>query len=163
MLQGWYEALRVEVYDDNIGVTLACPGPVFSGLLKVAFTGDPNKVMCQIETKLPVHSKTLGKEAQYKHVCLLITYNRMKHLERIIIHANNYRGSKYFFKIIHVCYYNFLIGVWYRHAVWGEAYDNGAMCGAYGHRHSQQTTRSLGLTTPTTAYDIPGPIHTLTR
>ncbi|XP_046567150.1 dehydrogenase/reductase SDR family member 7-like [Haliotis rubra] len=37
-LHGWFESLRIEGYDDNIKVTMVCPGPVFSDALKVAFT-----------------------------------------------------------------------------------------------------------------------------
>ncbi|XP_033734584.1 dehydrogenase/reductase SDR family member 7-like [Pecten maximus] len=37
-LQGWFDALRIEVGDKNIHVTNVCPGPVFSNILAVAFT-----------------------------------------------------------------------------------------------------------------------------
>ncbi|XP_069116277.1 dehydrogenase/reductase SDR family member 7-like [Argopecten irradians] len=37
-VQGWFDALRVEIGDKNIHVTNVCPGPVFSNILAVAFT-----------------------------------------------------------------------------------------------------------------------------
>ncbi|XP_071080075.1 dehydrogenase/reductase SDR family member 7-like [Haliotis cracherodii] len=37
-LHGWFESLRIEGYDDNIKITMVCPGPVFSDALKAAFT-----------------------------------------------------------------------------------------------------------------------------
>ncbi|XP_060077883.1 dehydrogenase/reductase SDR family member 7-like [Ylistrum balloti] len=37
-VQGWFDALRVEVGEKNIYVTNICPGPVFSNILAVAFT-----------------------------------------------------------------------------------------------------------------------------
>ncbi|PVD28029.1 hypothetical protein C0Q70_10610 [Pomacea canaliculata] len=39
-LHGFYDTLRLEVFDDNITVSLLCPGPVFSDALKHAFTHD---------------------------------------------------------------------------------------------------------------------------
>ena len=44
MFQGWYEVLRVEGHEQNIDVTMVCPGPVFSSLLDTAFTDSPGKV-----------------------------------------------------------------------------------------------------------------------
>lgn len=37
-LQGWFDALRTELYEDNINITMVCPGPVFSNILREAFT-----------------------------------------------------------------------------------------------------------------------------
>ncbi|XP_064605680.1 dehydrogenase/reductase SDR family member 7-like [Liolophura sinensis] len=37
-LHGWFDSLRSEGYEKNIKVTLLCPGPVFSGILKAAMT-----------------------------------------------------------------------------------------------------------------------------
>lgn len=37
-VQGWFDALRIEIADKNIHVTNICPGPVFSNILDVAFT-----------------------------------------------------------------------------------------------------------------------------
>ena len=42
--QGWFDTLRMEAYDDNIRVTMLCPGPVFSNALKFAFTGNTGEV-----------------------------------------------------------------------------------------------------------------------
>jgi len=39
-LQGWFDALRIEQKENNINVTMVCPGPVFSNLLQHAFTGE---------------------------------------------------------------------------------------------------------------------------
>ncbi|OWF37619.1 dehydrogenase/reductase SDR family member 7-like [Mizuhopecten yessoensis] len=37
-IQGWFDSLRVEMFDKNVSVTNICPGPVFSNILAVAFT-----------------------------------------------------------------------------------------------------------------------------
>lgn len=42
-LHGWFDTLRMEAFDDNITVTMLCPGPVFSNALKHAFTGSPGQ------------------------------------------------------------------------------------------------------------------------
>ena len=42
--QGWFDTLRMEAFDDNITVTMLCPGPVFSDALKFAFTGKSGEV-----------------------------------------------------------------------------------------------------------------------
>jgi len=42
-LHGWFESLRMEGYEHNIDVTMACPGPVLTPFLEVAFTGTPGK------------------------------------------------------------------------------------------------------------------------
>ena len=34
--QGYFKSLRMEVYRDNIGITLICPGLVYSNLMKNA-------------------------------------------------------------------------------------------------------------------------------
>jgi len=44
-VQGWFNALRNEVYDRNILVTNLCPGPVFSNILKDSFTEQSGKVL----------------------------------------------------------------------------------------------------------------------
>jgi len=42
-IQGFFDTLRIECYQDNISVTMACPGPVFSDALVQAFTGKPGE------------------------------------------------------------------------------------------------------------------------
>lgn len=42
-IQGFFDTLRIECAPDNISVTMACPGPVFSEALVHAFTSEPNK------------------------------------------------------------------------------------------------------------------------
>lgn len=42
-IQGWFDSLRLEVYENNIHVTNLCPGPVFSNLLNIAFTEEIGK------------------------------------------------------------------------------------------------------------------------
>jgi len=42
-LQGWYDSLRSELAGDDISIVLACPGPVFSGIQKAAFTPKPGE------------------------------------------------------------------------------------------------------------------------
>ncbi|XP_045184855.2 dehydrogenase/reductase SDR family member 7-like [Mercenaria mercenaria] len=42
-IQGFFDTLRIECAPDNIGVTMACPGPVFSDALVHAFTSEPDK------------------------------------------------------------------------------------------------------------------------
>ncbi|XP_076117437.1 dehydrogenase/reductase SDR family member 7-like [Mytilus galloprovincialis] len=46
-IQGWFDALRIEVLENNIAVTNLCPGPVFSNLLDIAFVGEAGKVLKQ--------------------------------------------------------------------------------------------------------------------
>ncbi|KAF8796876.1 Dehydrogenase/reductase SDR family member 7 like protein [Argiope bruennichi] len=41
--QGYFECLRNETLDENIKVTLVCPGPVFSGLVERCVTGNGEK------------------------------------------------------------------------------------------------------------------------
>ncbi|ELT96525.1 hypothetical protein CAPTEDRAFT_143106 [Capitella teleta] len=43
-LHGWFESLRFEGFSENIKVTMICPGPVFSNLLKNCFTGQKGQV-----------------------------------------------------------------------------------------------------------------------
>ncbi|XP_029643056.1 dehydrogenase/reductase SDR family member 7 [Octopus sinensis] len=38
-LQGYFDSLRLEMHNHNIGVSIICPGPTFSNLLENAFTG----------------------------------------------------------------------------------------------------------------------------
>lgn len=42
-IQGYFDALRMEVNEHNIGVTLVCPGPVQTDVVANAFTEDVNK------------------------------------------------------------------------------------------------------------------------
>ncbi|XP_055948010.1 dehydrogenase/reductase SDR family member 7-like [Argiope bruennichi] len=42
-LHGYFECLRNETLDENIKVTLVCPGPVFSGLVERCVTGNGEK------------------------------------------------------------------------------------------------------------------------
>jgi len=42
--QGWFDSLRLEVYENNIHVTNLCPGTVFSNSLNIAFTEEIGKV-----------------------------------------------------------------------------------------------------------------------
>lgn len=42
--QGWFDSLRLEVFENNIHVTNLCPGPVFSNILDIAFTEEIGKV-----------------------------------------------------------------------------------------------------------------------
>ena len=44
LLQGWFEALRVETAQYNITVTTICPGPVHSAVQREAFTGVAGQV-----------------------------------------------------------------------------------------------------------------------
>lgn len=44
-LQGFFDTLRIECAPQNISVTMACPGPVFSEALVHAFTSDPDKTL----------------------------------------------------------------------------------------------------------------------
>ena len=44
-LQGFFNTLRMEVNEHNIGVTLVCPGPVQTDVVANAFTEDVNKVI----------------------------------------------------------------------------------------------------------------------
>nr|KAG5703995.1 hypothetical protein BaRGS_032084 [Batillaria attramentaria] len=43
--QGWYDTLRMEAFEDNIHVSMVCPGPIFSDALKHAFTGKVGKLI----------------------------------------------------------------------------------------------------------------------
>ncbi|XP_042902968.1 dehydrogenase/reductase SDR family member 7 [Parasteatoda tepidariorum] len=43
-VHGYFESLRTEVHEDNIDVTLACPGPVFSRLAERRVTEEVGKV-----------------------------------------------------------------------------------------------------------------------
>lgn len=42
--QGYFNTLRMEVNEHDIGVTLVCPGPVQTDVVANAFTEDVNKV-----------------------------------------------------------------------------------------------------------------------
>lgn len=42
-IQGYFNTLRMEVHEHNIGVTLVCPGPVQTNVVANAFTEDVNK------------------------------------------------------------------------------------------------------------------------
>lgn len=42
-LHGWFDCLRQEVYDDNIDVTLVCPGYIKTNVSKNALTADGSK------------------------------------------------------------------------------------------------------------------------
>lgn len=44
LFQGYFESLRNEIRNRNIGITMICPGPVFSSVLKEAFTSKINQV-----------------------------------------------------------------------------------------------------------------------
>ncbi|KAH3852169.1 dehydrogenase/reductase SDR family member 7-like [Dreissena polymorpha] len=44
-LQGFFDTLRIELATWNIGVTMACPGPVYSEALLHAFTDKPGKTL----------------------------------------------------------------------------------------------------------------------
>lgn len=44
LFKGYFDALRMEVNEHNIGVTLVCPGPVQTDVVANAFTEDVNKV-----------------------------------------------------------------------------------------------------------------------
>ena len=43
--KGYFNTLRMEVHEHNIGVTLVCPGPVQTNVVANAFTEDVNKVL----------------------------------------------------------------------------------------------------------------------
>ena len=45
LLQGYFNALRLEKMMSNLKVTLLCPGPVFSNFLSESFTGKPGEVI----------------------------------------------------------------------------------------------------------------------
>lgn len=42
-LHGWFDTLRMELTDDNIDVTIVCPGPVHSAIDECVFTGELGK------------------------------------------------------------------------------------------------------------------------
>lgn len=44
-IQGFFDTLRIECAPQNVSVTMACPGPVFSDALIHAFTGEPDKTL----------------------------------------------------------------------------------------------------------------------
>lgn len=44
LFKGYFDALRMEVNEHNIAVTLVCPGPVQTDVVANAFTEDVNKV-----------------------------------------------------------------------------------------------------------------------
>lgn len=44
-LHGWFDSFRIEAYRYNIGVTMVCPGPVFSEALTYAFTENTEKLL----------------------------------------------------------------------------------------------------------------------
>ncbi|XP_076315848.1 dehydrogenase/reductase SDR family member 7-like [Tachypleus tridentatus] len=46
-LHGYFECLRTEMSNDNINITIICPGPVFTPLLETAFTEKKGKVVGQ--------------------------------------------------------------------------------------------------------------------
>jgi dehydrogenase/reductase SDR family protein 7 len=48
LFQGWFDTLRMEAYFDNIKVTMLCPGPVHSNILKYAFTEKPGEVCATV-------------------------------------------------------------------------------------------------------------------
>lgn len=52
-LHGYFNSLRNETYTDNIDVTLICPGPVFSPILRNAFTSKLGQV-CRYILKINV-------------------------------------------------------------------------------------------------------------
>lgn len=43
--QGYFESLRNEIRGRNIAITMICPGPVFSDVLKNAFTSQKGEVI----------------------------------------------------------------------------------------------------------------------
>ncbi|KAK7108653.1 dehydrogenase/reductase SDR family member 7-like [Littorina saxatilis] len=44
-LHGWFDTLRMEVFEDNIHISMLCPGPIFSNALKFAFTGKSGEAL----------------------------------------------------------------------------------------------------------------------
>ena len=55
--QGYFNTLRMEVNEHDIGVTLVCPGPVQTDVVANAFTEDVNKVhdTCSVRSTLNKH------------------------------------------------------------------------------------------------------------
>ena len=46
--QAWFHSLELEMMPNNISVTVACPGPVFSNITTVAFTGKSGQVQSDV-------------------------------------------------------------------------------------------------------------------
>jgi len=42
--QAWFHSLATEVTENNIAVTVVCPGPVLSNVIAAAFTGKSGEV-----------------------------------------------------------------------------------------------------------------------
>lgn len=57
-LHGWFDCLRQEVYDDNIDVSLVCPGYIKTDVSKNALTADGNKYNQMEES----HKKAMSPE-----------------------------------------------------------------------------------------------------
>ena len=51
LLQGYFNSLRSEKVGTGIKITILCPGPVFSDLLKSASTEKAGEVFCMISTR----------------------------------------------------------------------------------------------------------------
>ncbi|KAK7493076.1 hypothetical protein BaRGS_00015597 [Batillaria attramentaria] len=62
-LHGWYDTLRMEAFEDNIHVSMVCPGPIFSDALKHAFTGKVGKEL-GIDMKPGEHRMATDRCAQ---------------------------------------------------------------------------------------------------
>lgn len=72
-IQGWFSTLAVETFDQNIAVTLLCPGPVFSNLLDTAFTGKPGE---ELKEKMSSSDKRMST-ARCAELCSIAIANRL--------------------------------------------------------------------------------------
>ena len=52
-LHGWFDSLRAEVHDDNIGVTIACPGFVQTSIAEHMSTADPTAAEKAVARGIP--------------------------------------------------------------------------------------------------------------
>ncbi|WAR18269.1 DHRS7-like protein [Mya arenaria] len=72
-IQGWFNALRMEMYSRNISVTNLCPGPVFSNLLKGSFTEKTGEVL---DVEMKEGEKRMSTE-RCARLCAVAIANRL--------------------------------------------------------------------------------------
>lgn len=82
-IQGYYNTLRMEVNEHNIGVTLVCPGPVQTDVVANAFTEDVNK---QFKEKVTVERDS--KRMPPARCAQLITIAMANRLDEVWISPN---------------------------------------------------------------------------
>lgn len=92
-LNGYFDCLRTEMGEHNVGVTVICPGPVFSNLFKDAATGKPGE---SVGREMKADEKRISSERCAYLTCVAIANN----LYEVWISKN---------PILFMCYINQLI------------------------------------------------------